>query len=509
MALRSTFDQFRSGETAAALEALVGADELTVVLGAGSSMESGLPSWAHLVVDLLRDGARKNGLTPTEADEFVDWTLQLDDFPRAGGVALELLGDGFVEALHRRLYATSRNPLPGQSAKAVAAMVVSNHGRSASPRLVTTNYDLLLKAALEEAVDGVDGMDTYVETFDDDTTAPPGCIAVRHLHGTVAPSGESTGSIVLSDRDYDTMQDGSSWQEQFMSRCLADSTCLFVGSSLTDPNLVRWLHRSSETDGATHRAVFTRQQDSRLYEDSRPKVVELREIAQRSKWASARVESLNFDYYSQAAQFLWEVVDLQTSGDNYRNLPDRLAGWRDRIRAEMLPRSTRRFAARQDELREVLAVLVSDLRSELAEHGVRPIGDEKIQASLWMLDPKTNSLMNIGSSDRAWRERGTLRPERIRWSSDFIATQAFCTGSVVERSTTQYAATRWNHVVGFPLYVHAASSRLPVGAVTLGSTQARAKSSFMRGSHILPQAIRDMSEAAVALLTPAVATDLS
>lgn len=30
------------------------------------------------------------------------------------------------------------------------------------------------------------------------------------------------------------------WPEEFVAGCLADSLCLFVGLSMTDPNFIRW-----------------------------------------------------------------------------------------------------------------------------------------------------------------------------------------------------------------------------------------------------------------------------
>jgi len=500
MGTRATFREFDSDEILKAIETICGSESLAFVVGAGSSMESGLPSWGGLISDLLVDGARSHGLSAEQADEFLSWTLKLDDYPRAGGVAEDLLAGEFSNGLRRRLYGSTADPVPGATASAIAEFCLSRVGSGGLPFIVTTNYDLLLEGALGESLRKRGLSSPAVVSLTDSSEPGDEELSVFHVHGLMAPDGASSGTIILSDRSYDTMQDHRKPEEKRFESLLNESACVFFGSSMTDPNLVRWLHRSDGT-GGPHFALFTRQQDAALYDGSKPKVVALREKTQKSKWSGSGLQSLTFDYYSQAAQFAWELAAYANNEANYMPLPVRLEAWRSRARPYVLPRAQKAFEARQEEMHDVLSLLIDDLEHEFRRAGIRGIGSERLQASLWMLDPKNDNLLNVASSDRVWRDRRTLIPERLNWSSEFVATQAFCRGSVVSRSTEEYVATRWNHVVAFPLYLFRPNGRLPVGVLSLGSSQAESKSRFTRGNMVWRQSIPDMLEVAANLLS--------
>ena len=47
------------------------------------------------------------------------------------------------------------------------------------------------------------------------------------------------------------MQDRHRWQEKYMRRRLESTTCLFIGTSLSDPNLLRYLY-SLEPRSSAH-----------------------------------------------------------------------------------------------------------------------------------------------------------------------------------------------------------------------------------------------------------------
>jgi hypothetical protein len=63
------------------------------------------------------------------------------------------------------------------------------------------------------------------------------------------------------------MQRGTSWQEQCVTEQLETSSCLFVGTSLTDPNLIRYLYGYKQAQSRAHAAVFVRQGDAEGVDD--------------------------------------------------------------------------------------------------------------------------------------------------------------------------------------------------------------------------------------------------
>lgn len=463
-----------------AIRELSRADPLTVIVGAGVSVESGLPTWDRLVSSLLERAALSRGLGPEEARGFDRWTREREDLTGAGEVAREMIGkSGFRAALREALYGDTSEPIPGETASAVAGLVLQSTRRDVE--IVTTNYDTLLERAIERALNARGESETTVRPVAAPSAVSDDEIAVRHVHGMLSHGGKQQGRLVLSDRDYHLMQESDAWQERLFRDLLNNSTCLFVGTSLTDPNLLRYLYRSGHK--RRHFAVFVRQDDATLYDDSSESVRELREASQAAKWKAVNVHPVVLDYYSLSAQFVWEVLAARSPG--YLPLPGRIARWRDELDHTILTLRQPYFDRHQDRLHQVVHEALSGALTLVHGDGHRRGPGERIGMSVWVLDPVTESLVNWASADRVWRDPKTLEPVPIRWASDFVATQAFCSGSLVSQPTNQHVTSRWNHVIGFPIYVHLDEGRLPVGAITLASTAERDRSLWFRGETVV------------------------
>ena len=105
-------------------------------------------------------------------------------------------------------------------------------------RIMTLNYDDLIEQALRDAPDAPDPH----TISDSDHHVPAGKCGIFHLHGYLGRDGLPSGQIILSEADYMQMQRGASWQEALVRSALMDSTLVFVGTSLLDPNVIRYLH---------------------------------------------------------------------------------------------------------------------------------------------------------------------------------------------------------------------------------------------------------------------------
>jgi hypothetical protein len=88
------------------------AEKVTIIVGAGASVESGLPTWGDLVSTLLRTAAFERGLSTDDAQLFATWTQQKEGLTAAGEMARRLLKD-FRSALRSGLYGQTSSPLPG------------------------------------------------------------------------------------------------------------------------------------------------------------------------------------------------------------------------------------------------------------------------------------------------------------------------------------------------------------------------------------------------------------
>jgi hypothetical protein len=294
--------------------------KVTLVVGAGVSMEAGLPSWEKLLDRLLLRGGEAAGLidtiapgaTPTaeQAQRRLRWLAQaaLDGPLGKAALAEALAGEQrdswILEALYEdAVTGTPRGPAdyyPGPIARRIPALLAAFE--PADLRVMTLNYDDLLEQALRQ-----DGQFAPHALTTEDLRVPAGKVGITHLHGYLGRDGRPSGQLVLSEADYMQMQRGTSWQEQVVANAFRESTVIFVGTSMIDPNVIRYLHAVPPPSGEEHArfALFVRQG---TYADDVPTDVrDARESALARRWEALGVSAVFVDHYTDVAQVLAEV----------------------------------------------------------------------------------------------------------------------------------------------------------------------------------------------------------
>lgn len=198
------------------------------------------------------------------------------------------------------------------------------------------------------------------------------------------------------------------------------------------------------------------------------------------------VEPLRVEHYAQSAQLLFEIAARRKLGSAYRSLGARLSEWQSMIEPSF-GTAAGVFRDRQDALQSILADIVNATQDVLNASGFSTHESERLGCSLWIYRPTDDVLVNWASSDRVWRDPATLEPVPVSWTSPFAAVRAFCSGSLTSFSTEGQVATRWNHVLGVPLYLEdgGAFGRLPVGVATIASTLPEERSVLGRGVHVV------------------------
>jgi hypothetical protein len=481
-----------------ALFELADADDLTAIVGAGASAEAGLPTWPELVTSLLGDVARRVGvpqeLSPRRQrqwlEDFCTSITSIYGLPGAGAIAKAWLGDEFIERVTHHLYEAVQDPRPGRFAQGVARLQVAFEEDC---EIATTNYDTLLEQALRQ--EGVRDVRSYVVNRE----IAAGNV-VRHLHGLITPR-ESRGRIVLAESDYYQMQAPRIWQEQYAQGKLRSTTCLFVGTSLSDPNLLRYLYRTAGT--RQHFALFTRQADSPRGDVS-DLVADSRDRAVLRRWREMNVTPVIADYYVQSAQFLHEVARLRELGDEYEPYVDRLDRWEDEIYGSLLQtRNVTRFRRTQDALHEQLTQWLDAVRRYTR---FRRLGQrrELLGLHLWVRRPRRRGLILGASSDRVWRTPGAIQDLRIRLPTIWVAVETFCRGRPMVQNVDRELASRWRNVVGIPVFLEAEPwGNLPVGVLTLASDLPAPWSSLSRlGASLFDLVAPYLATNARDLLTP-------
>jgi len=448
------------------IERLARAERLTFVVGAGVSMEAGLPSWGDLVRALLESVAPGS----LSAGDRAAWLDAVGDSGLLGmaATARALAGsdEAFVSHVAEHLYRGkgAEHFDPGPLAREIARW------KCAYPdvQLATFNYDRLLERALED-------VGAPVQPREDDAPESDGTFAVRHLHGLLTGDPKHD-AVVLTEGDYALWPNGS-WQDRFMAEAL-DGVCVFLGLSFTDQNLLRWVYGAG---GDGHVAVLTRQSSPRLSGEVRSAL----EQATRERLRRANVTAYWADFYAELAQLMHEARRRRGPGKPPAPYPVRAQKRVERGRRRCLP-GGRLLASRQQQVRSILASSLDGVRAALDDTGVDP-ADSVLGLGLWGLDYERREVTLWGSSDRVHVDVSTITAVPLTWGSEWVAVEAVTQGSVVERDPAVYAS-RWRSVRGIPLLWEAEGGRerILVGAVTMTSTEPSGVSVFVRAEAARP-----------------------
>ena len=425
---------------------------VTFVVGAGASIESGLPAWTVLVRNLVEDVAPR--LPVRERRAWVE-AIEAEGIIPAAAIARVLSRNDrrFRRSLWKRLYGEKG---PGQYRPGALAEQVAYFKQIAPQhtRIVTTNYDDLLEQALRTR-----GL--TVESRTDDEPEPAGAACVYHLHGLV-DKGDSDGEVVPSEEDYVAFQTAGRdrWQDNLMSDLLSSSLCVFVGLSFTDPNIIRWVYAHAQ---GSHLAVFTRQGSPRLAPRLRAEL----ERAAKRRWEAARVQVVFADFYGELAQLIHEAA-LRRIGHR-ESFHVRAAKRHRRGSRLVVPEGPRRFPRQQRRVAEALGEMLDGVR-KTALAAKADLSAEGLGLALWGVDHERAELSLWASVDRLYTAADWLVPVPLDYASQWVAVEAVTQCKPVERDPRVYAS-RWRYIRGIPLIWREAEGqgRVPVGALSLTS----------------------------------------
>jgi hypothetical protein len=227
-------------------------DGISLVLGAGVSTSCGLPSWTELLLR-LHAGTLAN-LNATDLDKLTTAYLRAvgDEGPLVSArMAQSNQSDqDFIERVRSTLYtagATQSNLLTE-----IAKVTNLCEGKKGVRGIITYNYDSLLEEALKQIGRLYDRRDRR------DRGSNKG-VPLRHVHGFLERSATPDEWIVLSEKQYhDEYSNPYAWSNVVQLNAFRETTCLFIGLSMTDPNLRRLLEDSRKTVTPQHFAFLRR-----------------------------------------------------------------------------------------------------------------------------------------------------------------------------------------------------------------------------------------------------------
>lgn len=239
-------------------------DEIVLFLGAGVSMDAGLPGWNELLSELRFIMVERNisGMK-SESKEKIEIAKALSNLQEstplisAQYIKTALGAEDFRESVREVMYRNINKSYP--ILEAIAKFCIPRRGKVGVRAVVTYNFDELLEEELERR--DID----YRMICRDTDRASEEEIPIYHVHGFLPkkkkPIDEYTDvPLVLYEERYHTLFGAPyHWANHVQVNFLRENTCLFIGLSMTDPNLRRLLRIAARSDDKPRHYVSLKQ----------------------------------------------------------------------------------------------------------------------------------------------------------------------------------------------------------------------------------------------------------
>jgi hypothetical protein len=230
---------------------------LTLYLGAGVSIPSGLPSWEQLVLLLYFRTLKADinyGVYPNYLLAISEWLLKNKNEP-LDIILRKIKNSGwdestFVKLVQETLY-TGFNlfgqvQIPSIIENKTLTAVIKNLCSESSPQInglksiITYNYDNLLEIGLKST----NLLNNYQIVWRKNELIEADKIPIYHVHGYIPLNerGSTMDEMIFSEEQYNNaFQDAYYWGNMVQMQNLCSSTGLMIGISLNDRNIRRIL----------------------------------------------------------------------------------------------------------------------------------------------------------------------------------------------------------------------------------------------------------------------------
>lgn len=256
-------------------------ENLVLVLGAGISIEFGIPSWNLLLQSLMVHSIERENNVSTVLAKLFNNIFRPN--PLIAGRYLQEYfekNDSSFESMVRDVLYSKMNK--DRESKLLEEIVKICVAPGKSPNLdsiITYNFDDILEYRLRKTEMPIPYKSVYgigIEVKNDE-------LPIYHVHGYLPEIDKLDDShkITFGESNYHQQySDIYSWNNMVQINKFREKTCLFIGSSLTDPNIRRLLDIAYKQKGnkKKHHYIFKQKINKQKLSENLKKMLESEEL---------------------------------------------------------------------------------------------------------------------------------------------------------------------------------------------------------------------------------------
>lgn len=259
--------------------------DMVLFLGAGISIDGGLPLWGTLIktlhVYMLNRLTKDKGLS-FEQQEMIKELAANNEMEsplmQMRYIKAAFSNEEYYKLVHSALYGQNVN-LETELLNTIARICTPQRAYCGIKSIITYNFDDLLERKFAQKDIQYHVISSEVERQLVDK------LNVYHVHGYL-PSDFSDISdepnLIFSEEDYHRVyRDSYSWSNLAQLSALRENTCLFIGCSLTDPNLRRLLDVAARSGESPRHYAFLQKKKLKKAKDSETVNQDILELYQR------------------------------------------------------------------------------------------------------------------------------------------------------------------------------------------------------------------------------------
>jgi len=287
-------------------------EKLVLVLGAGVSLEFGVPSWNLLLQNLMVHTIEKENNVSSVLSKLFNNIFTPN--PLIAGRYLQDYFDNnnsssFESMVREVLYSKIDKDKDSELMTEIVKICVAPGKSKNLDSIITYNFDDILeykldKTGLEVPFKSVYGLGIEIKN---------GELPIYHVHGYLPEDKKLTDSnkITFGESNYHQQySDLYSWNNMVQINKFRENTCIFIGSSLTDPNIRRLLDIALKQKGnkRKHHYIFKKKIDDKQLSEKLKKILESPEIINNKNNAG-----LDFD---ETIKLLTEIYERFEENDS-------------------------------------------------------------------------------------------------------------------------------------------------------------------------------------------------